>query len=109
MEGEELMKKSFVFLRIAAILACCAFFSLFLMNALAKEPSKPETISYYTCIQIQPGDTLWSIAETYTTGTDITVDEYVKQLKQMNHMGEDTLHTGCYLTIMYQLPAEKGQ
>ena len=24
-------------------------------------------------------------------------------------MGEDTLHTGCYLTIMYQLPAEKGQ
>ena len=104
-EGSEAMKKPFVFLSLGAILGC-TFFGIFLMNALAKEPPGPGTVSYYTCIRIQPGDTLWSIAEAYTEGTDITVEEYVKQLKQMNRMGEDTIHEGNYLTVMYKHPRE---
>jgi hypothetical protein len=34
------------------------------------------------------------------------VEEYVKQLKQMNRMGEDTIHEGNYLTVMYKHPRE---
>lgn len=98
------MKRSLVYVLLSALLGC-TFFSLFLMNALAEEPQKPNMVSYYTYIQIQPGDTLWSIAETYTKGTDLTVEEYVHQLKQMNHIGEETIHTGHYLTVMYQRPA----
>jgi len=97
------MKKSFVFLSLGAV-AGCTFLGIFILNVLAKEPPKPEKESYYTCIQVQPGDTLWSIAEAYTEGTDIAVEDYVKQLKLMNHMGEDTIHEGCYLTVMYQNP-----
>ena len=69
---------------------------------------RPKIVSYYTCIQIQPGDTLWSIAEAYTEGTDITVEDYVKQLKQMNQIGEDTIHVGNYLTVMYQRPEKQA-
>lgn len=95
------MRKSLVFLSLGTM-AACTFLGIFILNALAKEPPRPKTVSYYTCIQIQPGDTLWSIAEVYTEGTDITVEDYVKQLKQMNQIGEDTIHVGNYLTVMYQ-------
>ena len=97
------MKRSLVYGLLSTLLVC-TFFSLFLMNALAKETQRPKMISYYTYIQIQPGDTLWSIAETYTKETDLTVEEYVHRLKQMNHIGEETIHTGHYLTVMYQRP-----
>ena len=70
------MKKPFIFLSLGAVVGC-TFFGIFLMNVLAKEPPGPETASYYTCIRIQPGDTLWSIAEVYT---------------------------GNYLTVMYKHP-----
>ena len=102
------MKKSLVFFSLGAMLGC-GFFSIFLMNVLAKEPQKPEMISYYTCIEIRPGDTLWSIAETYTEGTDISVEEYVRRLKQMNHIGEDIIHPGHYLTVMYQRPSAPAE
>ena len=101
--GEGIMKRSLVYILLSTLLGC-TFFSLFFINALAKETPGPKMISYYTYIQIQPGDTLWSIAETYTEGTDLTIDEYVHRLKQMNHIGEDTIHTGHYLTVMYQRP-----
>lgn len=97
------MKKSLVFLSLGAMVGC-TFFSIFIINVLAKEPPRQQTASYYTCIRIQPGDTLWSIAEVYTAGTDMTVEDYVKQLKQMNHIGEDTIHVGNYLTVMYKQP-----
>lgn len=101
--GEDTMKKSFIFLWLGVITGC-AFLGIFFMNALAKEPQSPKMVSYYTCIRIEPGDTIWSIAETYSQGTDISVEDYVLRLKQMNHIGEDTIHAGRYLTIMYQLP-----
>ena len=107
-EGRAIMKKSLIFLSLGAVLGC-GFFSIFLMNVLAKEPPKQEMISYYTCIEIRPGDTLWSIAEIYTEGTDISVDDYVRRLKQMNHIGEDTIHPGHYLTVMYQRPLEQAE
>ena len=73
------MKRSLVYILLSTLLGC-TFFSLFFINALAKETPGPKMISYYTYIQ------------------------YVHRLKQMNHIGEDTIHTGHYLTVMYQRP-----
>ncbi len=97
------MKKSFFFLWLGIIMGC-AFLGIFFVNVMAEEPEMPKMVSYYTCIKIQPGDTIWSIAETYTQGTDISVEDYVQRIKQMNHLGEDTIHAGHYLTVMYQRP-----
>lgn len=107
---EGIMKKPLFFLSLGAAVGC-AFFSIFIINVLAKEPARPEAVSYYTYIQIQPGDTLWSIAEAYTEGTDIAVEDYVKQLKQMNHLAKDTdtIHVGNYLTVMYRHPEKPEQ
>ena len=70
----------------------------------AMEDSRRRTARNAVQLRTQPGDTIWSIAETYTQGTDISVEDYVQRIKQMNHLGEDTIHAGHYLTVMYQRP-----
>ncbi len=56
---------------------------------------------YYTSIRIHEGDTLWNIAEEYAPDLGMSLDEYVDRLKQMNRLRGDTIHAGCYLTVMY--------
>lgn len=63
---------------------------------------------YYTSIQIQQGDSLWSIACKYKENSGLTVEQYIRELKNINGLKEDTIHSGHYLTVMYvtsdQLP-----
>jgi LysM repeat protein len=61
---------------------------------------------YYTSIQIQQGDSLWSIAGKYKENSGLTVEQYVKELKNINGLKEDTIHSGHYLTVMYFTSAQ---
>lgn len=58
-------------------------------------------IKYYTSIQIEQGDTLWSIADIYRTADYSTVQDYIDEVKELNHLGPDEIHSGQYLTIPY--------
>ena len=61
-------RKSIMFYTYSAIfLIIAAFFlpQLLFIRVLAKEEYKPKTYKYYTSIEIQEGDTLWSIACQY--------------------------------------------
>ena len=62
-----------------------------------------ETIvyKYYKSIQIQPGDTLWDIAEETITPEYDSTAEYVSILKRMNNLTSDDIQAGQYLTIAY--------
>ncbi|ADL04588.1 LysM peptidoglycan-binding domain-containing protein [Lacrimispora saccharolytica] len=77
------------------------FFGHSIMNALAEETEAPAIEKYYTSIEIQKGDSLWSIAATYLENSGMTTAQYVKELKNMNGLKEDTIHSGQYLTVMY--------
>lgn len=50
-------------------------------------------------VQIEEGDSLWSIAEEYYTGEYKSVRNYVKEIKSTNGLTSDTIHAGCYLII----------
>lgn len=76
-------------------------FGIFIMNALAGETRSPAMEKYYTSIEIQKGDSLWSIAEEYLENSGMTVAQYVKELKNINGLKEDTIHSGQYLAVMY--------
>lgn len=56
---------------------------------------------YYTSIEIEPGDSLWSIANEYCYDMDMSVKDYIKELKELNHLSTDSITSGQYLTIMY--------
>lgn len=56
---------------------------------------------YYKSIEIQPGDTLWEIAEEYITSDYKSVPEYVRALKAMNSLKTDDIEAGHNLMIAY--------
>ncbi len=56
---------------------------------------------YYTSIEIGKGDTLWTIAEQYMTSEYGSIQEYVSEIKELNHLGDDAIHSGEHLMIPY--------
>ena len=98
--------KKVLFVLALMLLLGSGFCGRSLMNTMAEEPAGPKMVSYYKSIEIKKGDTLWDIATEYAPYTDLSVPEYVRQLKQMNHLGEDTIHAGCHLIVTYQAPEE---
>lgn len=59
------------------------------------------SLKYYKSIEIQPGDTLWGIAEQYMTNEYNSIQEYIDELKEMNHLSSDQIHDSRYLMIAY--------
>lgn len=90
---------------VIAVLFCVLFISI---HSKAGSNGDPDTgrVKLYTSVYIQEGDTLWSIAEEYMSEEYGSIDNYVAELKQMNHVGSN-IHAGCYLTVSYY--AEPGR
>lgn len=99
------MKKTMAVLMLV-VLVSSNIFGHSLMNVMAEEPAHPELHCYYTSIQIQPGDSLWTIAQKYSVDTDYNIAEYIEKLKQMNGLQEDVIHAGQHLTVMYMAAVE---
>lgn len=95
------MKKGLLVIVIVLIMLASSFFGLDLMNVRAEEAGAAVYQKYYTSIEIQSGDSLWTIAERYKDNSGKTTEEFVRELKAMNALGGDTIHTGHYLTVPY--------
>ncbi len=55
----------------------------------------------YKAVEIKEGDTLWNIADTYMCEAFHDKDEYIEEIKAINHLNDDIIHTGAYLTVPY--------
>lgn len=90
---------------VATITLLVVFCGTLLGSSMASVRSEASaehgSIKYYTSIQIEQGDTLWSIADTYLTAGYATVQDYIDEVKELNHLGPDEIHSGQYLTIPY--------
>lgn len=94
------MKKLFFLMAIMVMLGS-SFFGRNLMNAMAEGPESLGNHKYYTSIEIQEGDSLWTIARQYSVKSGKATKDYVRELKKMNGLGEDTIHAGSFLTVFY--------
>jgi len=97
-EGSKNMKKMLLFLALCMVTSLL-FFGYSLNNVLAKD-SCPEYQRYYKSVQIRPGDSLWGLAEEYSGGR-MSVEDYIRELRSMNRLTSDTIHSGQYLTVLY--------
>jgi len=86
---------------ILVVLLGAHFCGQSLMNVLAGEVGSPLLEKYYTSIEIKNGDSLWSIADQYVENSGMSTAQYVQELKTMNRLKEDTIHSGQYLTVAY--------
>ena len=62
---------------------------------------------YYTSYKIQENDTLTSIAEKYTKDTNVSVADYISELKNDNRLKDDEITEGENLIITYYSDEQK--
>lgn len=86
---------------VFVIFTTCALFGNLLTSAHDSRESEPVNFKYYKSVVIQPGDTLWNIAETYITEDYNSVPAYVKALKELNSLSSDEIQAGHHLMIAY--------
>ena len=68
----------------------------------AKDPATDiPQYKYYRSITIEEGDSLWSIAQEYRSDAYASTQEYVDELKQLNGLSSETIHTGQHLVVPY--------
>ncbi len=68
------------------------------IKGFAKE--EHATYKYYTSIMVESGDTLWSIASEYHS-EDVSIEDYMYEVQQLNGLTDGQLHQGAYITIPY--------
>ena len=87
--------------RIAIILcvlvAILALIMLFNVTSSAKNTYNYDT--YYSNIQINAGDTLWDIAKDNYNVEYGDFDDYIDEIRSLNHITNDKIHAGGYLVI----------
>lgn len=97
-----LMQKSALFIVVTVIvLLANIIFGSFSANAHGNSTEDPVSFKYYKSIEINKGDTLWSIAKNQTDGTSSEIIAYIKELKSINSLHTDDIHAGNFITISY--------
>ena len=56
---------------------------------------------YYTSVEVEEGDTLWSISEEYMTSEYNDRNEYMNEVCAINHISADEIHAGQYIVVPY--------
>lgn len=90
------------------IVICISVFIMFITicsgiiitKAAVVDNGKSEQFKYYTSINIEKGDTLWSIASDYVSDSN-TINNYVKDLKEINNLQTDCIKQGQNLIVYY--------
>lgn len=98
------MKKSTVAVLVSMI--TILFIGCVFAQAQTPEQNINDRTKCYKSIEIQPGDTLWSIAEEYMTEEYPSVNAYVKEVKEINGFNGNTIYEGCYLMVPYYTDAD---
>lgn len=66
-----------------------------------KAANERPVYKYYTSIQIEEDDTLWSIADCYADEAYQSKSAYIAEVKQLNQIDEDQIHSGQHLLVPY--------
>ena len=85
-----------------AILACViiavlALIMLFNVTSSAKNTYNYDT--YYSNVLINSGDTLWDIAKDNYSVEYGDFNDYIDEIRTLNHLNNDIIHAGGYLVI----------
>lgn len=97
----ELRRKFFMsFMTVCLVITISIGLNGFLSNA--KDNNSRTSHKYYTSITVSKEDSLWSIAEKYMDKEHYeSTNEYIQEVKNMNHLGNDIITYGEHLIISY--------
>ena len=81
-----------------------AMLSVILVSSISfssKARGDHELYKCYTSVEIMPGDSLWSIADGYSTAGYYDRLDYIDEIKTVNHILGDDIQAGEYLVLPY--------
>jgi nucleoid-associated protein YgaU len=58
-----------------------------------------ESVIRYETVQIEAGDTLWSIAREHYKQQNGDIRDYIEEIRECNNLATDTITEGHYLCI----------
>ena len=98
-KAERIIRNRKILLATGIIFTFIFAFTLY-SNRAAAENSQP-VYTYYTSYEIQPGDTLWTIADQFMSPEFSDKAAFIDNLKAINHIGGDNITAGKYLIVQY--------
>ena len=98
---EAVRNQKVIGISIVLIIVLAIVISIFSNTIRAQAAPAENSYKYYTSVQVQKGDTLWSIADSYMTEEYTDITEYINEIRMINHIDESDIHYGDYLTIPY--------
>ncbi len=60
---------------------------------------------YYMSYEVQSGDSLWNIAQTYTENCNQEIASYIEEVVASNNLNDTNIQSGTYLIIPYYMEA----
>ena len=93
--------KGLLILLVLAAAAGTAFFRFTAQPAIAGSRDGEPRYKYYTSVYVEPGDSLWSIAEEHLSADYDSIYSYIDEVMAINHLSDDFLRSGTRLCIPY--------
>ena len=91
------MKKLIVAMIMVALIAVAALTTSFLFRSDVS--ANNEAVITYKSVEIESGDSVWSIAEEYYSEPCGDIRDYVDEIKETNNIVGDKIIAGNYLCI----------
>ncbi len=66
----------------------------------AEEETILNSDNYYTSIEIKHADTLWDIAQKYNTDEELTTQEYIEEIMNVNGLTSDQIYEGQCIIVL---------
>lgn len=76
-------------------------FTGFAFNSPSAVAQNRNTVKYYTTVQVEAGDSLWTIAGEHITPEYDDMDDYIEEIKSINGISGNLIQQGSYLNIPY--------
>ena len=91
--------------RVIVLVCVLVIFAVILIgNSIITFAEQP-VHKYYTSVQLQKGDSLWSLADQYAASDRTSRAQFIDEVCELNGISEDnTLHSGEYLVVSYYYP-----
>lgn len=87
---------------ISILIILISLFLIILFALPERTASAEQAVARTYCIttvEIQKGDSLWSLAKEYYTDEFSCLSEYIDEIKRMNGLSSNTIYAGNYLLI----------
>ena len=96
------IRRTFTLAGLTFILVLAFTLSYHALLANANTEFKDISYKYYTSVQVQPGDTLWDLADKYADSEHYDSHaQYIAEVMNMNHLTEENICAGYYLILPY--------